>query len=171
MLTLQCRGPRWSLCALPTDSPSAATQLQRGTALVLTFRLRAASCFGSKTLKAALLDASTARTRRKHCMVPACMVQYSMAVVVVCFCVLAITQHLPTLPHVPDTPTPLGWAMPCSLALENSRPRTTRYGLPRDTLPSPLPPSRFKLPLHTPRFRLMNTFNQQMQRMHVWAAG
>ena len=84
LLTLQRRGPRWSLCAPPTHSPSAATRLQRGTTTLVTFLLRAASCFGWKTLKAALLDASTARSRRKRCMVDATarMVQYSMAVVV-----------------------------------------------------------------------------------------
>jgi len=60
LLTLQRRGPRWSLRAPPTDSPSAATRLQRGTTVLLTFLLRAASCFGWKTLKAAPPDASTA---------------------------------------------------------------------------------------------------------------
>jgi hypothetical protein len=89
-LTLQCRGPRWSLCALPTDSPSAATRLQRGTTSVSPSLLRAASCFGWKTLKAAPPDASTARTRRLRCMVEATarMVHYSMALV------RAVLRHL-----------------------------------------------------------------------------
>jgi hypothetical protein len=138
LLTLQRRGPRWSFCAPPTDSPSAATRLQRGTALMPIFLLRAASCFGWKTLKAAPPDASTARSRRKRYMVEAaaCMVQYSMAAWPY---VPAITQQPPTLDPLPPTPTPPGWASPCSLALHNSHPKTTRCGLSRDTLPHPLP--------------------------------
>jgi len=139
LLTLQRRGPRLSLRALPTDSPSAATRLQRGTTTVLfPFLLRAASCFGWKTLKAAPPDASTARTRRKRCMeeVTASMVQFSTAMLA-CGYVQTITQQPPTLSRLPPTPTPPGWASPCSLALQHSRPMTTRCGLSRDTLPHP----------------------------------
>jgi hypothetical protein len=120
LLTLQRRDPRLSLRALPTDSRSAATRLQRGTTVLFPFLLRAASCFGWKPLEAAPPDASTARTRRLRCMADAtaCMVQYSIAVVV-CTYVQTITQHLPSLIPPPPTPTPPGWAPPCSLAQEH----------------------------------------------------
>jgi hypothetical protein len=146
LLTLQRRGPRWSLCALPTDSPSEATRLQRGTTVILTFLPRAASCFGWKTLKAAPPDASTARSRTMRCLVEATasMVQYSMPwgvllIGVVWSYVQAIPLHIPALIPLPPTPTPPGWAPLCSLALQHSRPKTTRCGLSRDTLPHPLP--------------------------------
>ncbi len=127
------------------DSPSAATQLQLGTmVLVVTLQLQAASCFGFKILKAALLDASTAWPRRRHCGVDiaAGMIHSSIALIIVCACATPISQHLPLINPPPDTPTPPGWAKPSSLALHNSPPRTTRCGLPRDTPPPPPPLAR-----------------------------
>ena len=59
---------------------------------------------------------------------------------VVCTCAPAITQQLHILHPPPDTPTPLGWVTPSSLALNNSPSRTTRCGL-RDALPPPPPVS------------------------------
>ena len=122
------------------DSPSAATQLQLGTmVLVVTLQLQAASCFGLKPLKAARLDASTVWPRLGHCLVDiaAGMGHSSIALIIVCACATPIPQHLPLLKPPPDTPTPPGWAEPSSLALHNSPPRTTRCGLPRDATPPP----------------------------------
>ena len=136
------------------DSPSAATQLQLGTmVLVVTLQLQAASCFGFKILKAALLDASTAWPRRRHCGVDiaAGMMHSSIALIIVCACATPISQHLPLINPPPDTPTPPGWAKPSSLALHNSPPRTTRCGLPRDAPPpSPPSPTRFKRLMRAP---------------------
>jgi hypothetical protein len=78
---------------------------------------------------------------RRQCMVdltPCMVVHFSMElVIIVCSFANAMTQQIPILNPMPDTPTPPGWASPCSQVLQNSPPRNTRCGLTRDAPPPP----------------------------------